>query len=147
MTIFEALRESHEIQRNLVKRVLETSGDSTERHKLFKELKEELSAHELAEDRHFYAPMMGTDVGISLSRHGIAEHHEIDEMIEELEKTDPSSPSWIAQAKKLSEKVHHHLEEEEHGFFQTAGKVLDEKQKTSLATKYRSDYSKAKHAD
>ncbi len=28
-------------------------------------------------------------------------------------------------AKKLSEKVHHHLKEEEHGFFQQAGKILE----------------------
>ena len=144
MNIFEALRESHELQRALSQRVLETSGDTPERQALFKDLREELAAHALAEDRHFYVPLMQHDAGIDLSRHAIAEHHEIDELVEDLEKTDPSSPGWLATAKKLSEKVHHHLKEEEHKFFQMAGKLLTEKQKTALAVSYQADYEEAK---
>ena len=53
MNIFEALRESHEIQRDLSEKLLQTSGDSPERHELFKQLKNELFAHETAEDRYF----------------------------------------------------------------------------------------------
>ena len=44
---------------------------------------------------------MQLDGGVELSRHDIAEHHEMDEMVEGLEETDPSSPSWLAQAKAL----------------------------------------------
>lgn len=51
-----------------------------------------------------------------------------------------SSPAWLATAKKLSEKVHHHLKEEEQKFFQMAGKLLDEKQKQSLAGEYVKEY-------
>lgn len=143
-TIFEALRESHELQRTLALQVLETSGDTPERQALFKELREELAAHARAEDRHFYVPLMQHDTGIDLSRHAIAEHHEIDELVEDLEQADPSSPGWLATAKKLSEKVHHHLEEEEHKFFQMAGKLLTDRQKTALARDYRQDYDAAK---
>ena len=50
----------------------------------------------------------------------------------------------IAMAKKLSEKVHHHLKEEEHGFFQQAGKILDEEQKTVLAVQYKNEYQRYK---
>ena len=111
MNIFEALRESHEIQRDLSEKLLQTSGDSPERHELFKQLKNELFAHETAEDRYFYIPLMMTDSGLSITRHALAEHHEMDEMIEELSETDFSNPGWIAIAKKLSDKVHHHLKE------------------------------------
>ncbi|NAT45615.1 hemerythrin, partial [Pseudomonas syringae pv. actinidiae] len=45
-----------------------------------------------------------------------------------------------ATAKKLSEKVHHHLKEEEQKFFQMAGKLLDDKQKESLAGEYVKEY-------
>lgn len=46
--------------------------------------------------------------------------------------------------KKLTETVHHHLQEEEHGFFQQAGKILDDKQKESLAKQYLAEYQKYK---
>lgn len=47
------------------------------------------------------------------------------------------SPAWLTYAKQLCEKVEHHLEDEEHTFFQLAGKVLSENQKTDLATAYQ----------
>ena len=143
-TIFEALRESHERQRALYSALTETSGDTPERRALFEQLKTELAAHALAEDRHFYAPLMALDAGMDLSRHAIAEHHEMDEMVEALEETEPSSPAWLPLARKLAEKVEHHLQEEEHRFFQMAGKLLTEKQKTTLAASYQADYIEAK---
>lgn len=140
MNIFEALRESHERQRGFAEALVKTSGDSEARVEAYKKLKEELHAHETAEERFFYIPLMAHDAGVDLSRHAISEHHEMDEMIEELDETEMSSPSWLATAKKLSDKVHHHLEEEEHKFFQMAGKILDDAQKESLADQYFKEY-------
>ncbi len=140
MNIFEALRESHERQRNYADILVQTHGDNAERVEAYKQLKAELQAHETAEERFFYIPLMEHDKGIDLSRHAISEHHEMDEMMEELDETEMSSPSWLATAKKLSEKVHHHLKEEEQKFFQMAGKILDEKQKESLAGQYVKEY-------
>ncbi|MDC3739908.1 hemerythrin domain-containing protein [Pseudomonas syringae pv. syringae] len=140
MNIFEALRESHDRQRSYADVLIQTSGDSAEREKAYKQLKEELQAHETAEERFFYIPLMAHDNGVDLSRHAISEHHEMDEMMEELDETEMSSPAWLATAKKLSEKVHHHLKEEEQKFFQMAGKLLDEKQKQSLAGEYVKEY-------
>ena len=121
MNIFEALRESHVIQRNLAERLLQTSGDTPERRELFERLKNELFAHAVAEDRYFYIPLMMTD-----------------------SETEFSNPGWLAIAKKLSETVHHHLQEEEHGFFQQAGKILLDAQKTALAKQYQQEYKKYK---
>ena len=142
--LFEALRESHEQQRALYSALTNTSGDTPERRKLFEQLKTELAAHALAEDRHFYVPLIAHDAGVDLSRHAIAEHHEIDELVESLEETEPSSPAWLPLARKLADKVEHHLKEEEHKFFQMAGKLLTEKQKTALAVSYQADYEEAK---
>lgn len=140
MNIFEALRESHERQRTYAKALIHTSGDTPERVEAYQQLKAELQAHETAEERHFYIPLMEFDNGVDLSRHAIAEHHEMDEMMEELDETEMSSPAWLATAKKLSEKVHHHLKEEEQKFFQMAGKLLDDKQKETLATQYLKEF-------
>ena len=144
MTIFEALRISHDIQRELARTLVATQGDSPERHAVFSQLKQELAVHSVAEERHFYIPLMQQDAGVDLSRHAIAEHHEMDEMVEGLEETDPSSPSWLAQAKALAEKVEHHLKEEERTFFQMAGKLLNDRQKERLAGDYLSAYDEMK---
>src|SRR5690606_37912365 len=113
MTIFEVLRESHDRQRDYADAVIQTSGDSSERSDAYKKLKDELIAHARAEERHFYIPLMKHDNGINASRHGIAEHHEMDELMEQLDETEMSSPAWLPLAKKLKDKVLHHLEEEE----------------------------------
>ena len=143
MLIFEALKESHERQRKLAEILLTTSGNSAERIDTDQQLKTELAAHARAEERFFYSPLMKHDSGVDLSRHGVAEHHEMDELVEILDETDPSSPGWLAAAKKLKEKVFHHLEDEEHTFFQQAGKMLTYQQKQSLANSYEKDYQEA----
>ena len=144
MNIFEALRESHEVQRILAEKLIKTSGDSEERRELFELLKNELFAHAVAEDRYFYIPLMMTDSGLNITRHALSEHHKMDELLEELTDIDFSQSRWLVIAKKLSETVHHHLHEEEHGFFQQAGKILDDKQKDSLAKSYLKEYKKYK---
>ena len=147
MNIFEALRESHNIQKELSEKLVQTSGDSPERQALFDLLKNELFAHAVAEDRYFYIPLMMTDSGLNITRHALSEHHEIDELLEQLTETELSNPGWLSIAKKLADLVHHHLKEEEHGFFQQAGKILSESQKTSLAAQYAKEYKKYKKAD
>ena len=144
MNIFEALRESHEQQRSLSQQLIQTSGHTEERQQLFKQLKNELYAHSVAEDRYLYIPLMFNDVGLDITRHALAEHHEMDELVEKLEETDMSNPGWLAIAKQLSEKVHHHLKEEEHKFFQQAGKILEDAEKEILAKKYLAEYHKYK---
>ncbi|AZN67982.1 hemerythrin domain-containing protein [Acinetobacter haemolyticus] len=144
MNIFEALRESHDKQRSLAKKLVETRGHSEERKELFDLLKNELYAHSVAEDRYLYIPLMFDDGGLDITRHALAEHHEMDELVETLEETDMSSPSWLATAKQLSEKVHHHLKEEEHKFFQQAGKILADAEKEKLGKQYLAEYKKYK---
>lgn len=140
MNIFEALRISHVTQRALADHLLQTAGDSTERASLFKELKRELEAHAAAEERFFYVPLIAHDMTQEPSRHGIAEHHEMDNLVETLASTDFSSPGWLATAKELHQKIYHHLEDEEKGVFQLAGKVLSEAQKLSLAKDYEGEF-------
>lgn len=136
-SIFEALRDDHRTQRTLVDLLVKTHGDSEGRDELFGKLKAELQRHAAAEERCFYKPLMDHDLTQEKARHSIAEHHEIDELIETLEATDPSSPAWKANAEKLHHAVHHHLDEEEQEVFQQAGRVLSEDLKNSLASEYR----------
>ncbi len=138
MNIFESIRKDHDTQRELLDQLVQTTGDTDKRDTIFKKLKKELEVHADAEERHFYKPLISDDMMQDKARHGIAEHHEIDELIEKLEDTDYDSSAWLKYAKDLKEKVEHHLEDEEHSFFQLAGKVFNETQKEDLAKKYRS---------
>nr|WP_321228206.1 hemerythrin domain-containing protein [uncultured Psychroserpens sp.] len=138
MNIFEAIRKDHDIQRELLDKLVETSGDTKERDEIFKSLKLELGIHADAEERHYYKPLIDSDMMQDKARHGIAEHHEIDELVEKLEETDYDSSAWLKIAKDLKHKVEHHLEDEEHKFFQLSGKVLTDKQKLDLAKSYNS---------
>lgn len=144
MEIFEAIRKDHERQRLLMKILVETTGDSESRRDFYEEFKKALQGHAVAEERHFYAPLMDSDKTIDKSRHSIAEHHEIDEYITKLDETDMSSPVWLKTMKQLQELVEHHLAEEEREVFQQAGKVLSTKQKGDLAEDYREEMEEQK---
>lgn len=136
MKIYNAIKKDHDIQRELCDKLKKTSGASEERKNLWEDLKKELQVHAVAEERYFYSPLIETDEMQEDARHGMAEHHEMDELIEELDTTDMSSPHWIATAEKLFEKVEHHLDDEEEDFFPKAKDVYSTTEADNLATEY-----------
>ena len=137
--IYEALRESHEIQRKLCRQLVRIQPDNSRAPEVFRELRIELAAHAAAEERFLYAKILLDDMGLKSSRHALAEHHDIDECVEALAKARGQHDVWPELAKKLSHEVHHHLREEERKFFQVSGKILSDGQKKVLAGKYRKD--------
>lgn len=142
--LYEALRESHALQRSMLRSLLRSKPGTAERISGFKALRVELEAHEAAEERFLYAPILMEDAGLDASRHALHEHHEIDGLVDEVRKLDPAGDAWLAKARELSKQVHHHLREEEKKFFQVSGRILDDAQKARLATKYRRDYARMK---
>ena len=143
-TIYDVLRESHEVQRSLCRKLLRAAPHSERRREIYQELKIELAAHAAAEERFLYAPILMDDMGLDPSRHALAEHHEIDEYVEDLGKAETRGGSWLSKAKKLSDEVHHHLREEEKKFFQVSGKILSDRQKIRLGRQYLQDYARMK---
>jgi hypothetical protein len=141
MNIFQALLVSHRAQRELTARLLASKPATDDSQNVFEELKAELAAHETAEERCFYVPLMQHDQSVDLSRHAIAEHHVMDEMVEHLEKVDPHAAEWQECCRKLCEKIEHHLGEEEQKFFPQAGEVLGEEQKLQLAKDYEAEFT------
>lgn len=137
MNLFDALRTSHELQRSLCRRLtrVKTSG----REPVFLQLKVELEAHAAAEERFLYVPLLMTNPGLSASRHALSEHHEIEELCEDLSVPDKATAEWLETARELSHKVHHHLQEEERKFFQLAGKLISEPAKLTLGRRYLKD--------
>jgi hemerythrin-like domain-containing protein len=142
MDIFQALLQSHERQRALSKRLLSDIGDPGQRKQAFDELRAEMAAHETAEERAFYVPLFEHDDTVDEARHGVAEHHEMDEMVEDLEKAKEGSAEWLENLGKLIQKLEHHLKEEEQKFFPEAKKVLDGKQTQELGALYLQEHDR-----
>ena len=141
ITIYDVLGDSHDKQRKLCHRLTRTRAANAQgRRDTLAELRIELAAHAAAEERYLYAPMLMDDRGLQSARHALAEHHDIDDLVEDLQALDPAGAAWGDAAKALAHKVRHHLKEEESKFFQISGKILTDAQKTSLAGKYRRDY-------
>jgi hemerythrin superfamily protein len=140
--LYALLHESHERQRALLRRLLRSQPGTRERLDLFTETRIELAAHEAAEERYLYVPMLMADAGLDSSRHALHEHHQIDELVEECQKLDHTGDAWLDKVRELSKKVHHHLREEEKKFFQVSGKVLSAAQKARSAKGYPRDFAR-----
>ncbi len=146
-TIFEALRADHDLQRQLIDELVETTGASGARQRLFDRLRSELAAHADHEERQFYVPLMQADMTQEQARHSVAEHKELDDLVAQLEEYDLAASQWLPTAETLRERLLHHLAEEEREVFQLAGKVLTTAQKSALASDYLSSMSEARTHD
>ena len=142
MTIFDDLRASHEIQRALARTMTHARASADNRRAAFLALAHELDAHAAAEERHFYVPLLMDDAGLSVSRHALADHHKAEQLVEQLRGVDPATDRFREISKQLSAEVRDHLDEEEHGTFQLAGKLLSNTRQQELARQYRAEYSK-----
>jgi hypothetical protein len=140
-TLFEALRESHEVQRTLVRRMTGQGSPET-RRAAFLELAYVLDAHATAEERHLYVPLLLDDAGLSVSRHALSDHHEAEKLVDGLRGVDPASDAFGAGAKEISKAVREHLDEEEHGTFQLAGKLLSKTRLTESRRGYLQEYER-----
>jgi Hemerythrin HHE cation binding domain len=142
MTIFDDLRDSHAVQRSLARTMTNGRASTAHRRAAFLALANELDTHATAEERHFYVPLLMDDAGLSVSRHALADHHKIEELVEKLRGVDPATDRFFERARQLSKEVRDHLNEEEHGTFQLAGKLLSKTRQKQLARDYRAEYAK-----
>ena len=141
MTMFEDLRASHEVQRALARTMTHGRAAADTRRAAFLALANELDAHATAEERHLYVPLLMIDAGLRASRHALADHHKAEKVVEQLRGVDPTTEQFAELALDLSAEVRDHLEEEEHGTFQLAGKLLSKAKLRELAAGYRAEYA------
>jgi hemerythrin superfamily protein len=142
-TIYDHLRKSHDLQRSLAS-AMTAARRTSEKEAAFQELAIELEAHAAAEERFLYAPTLLDDQGLSTARHALADHHELEELIEKLRTLDTGGAAWKRRAGELHKQITKHLDEEEHGMFQLTGRLLSESAKKDLARKYAADYERMK---
>ena len=134
--IYERLTEDHNAQRELIKKIEATDGNTDERQKLYTQFREEALAHANAEEQVFYSSMMEEPKGQDKARHSVAEHKEMDDIFEELDKMEFSNPGWMTKFRQLSHALTHHVDEEEEEIFARAKKVLSDKEEKEMVAEF-----------
>lgn len=135
-TIYEELKSDHDKHRKLLAQLEETSGDSEERRSLWHQFYYDVGAHAAAEELTFYSGLIAKSDGQSEGRHSVAEHHELDEMIQELNDMDMSSPGWLTRFKTMKDRYEHHIEEEEEDIFPVAKEVIGSDKTGDIAAEF-----------
>ena len=140
-TIYETLKKDHDRHRELLATIADTQGDSETRRKAWDSFYHDVSAHAAAEEETFYSKLIADEDGQPEARHSVAEHKEIDDMLEELNEIDFSSPAWLPKFKEMRHRYEHHIEEEEQDIFPVAKNVLgkDGNEKFGSAFEKRKD--------
>ena len=140
-TIYETLKKDHDKHRKMLDLIVSTSGDNEMRRDVWDKFYHDVSAHAAAEEETFYSKLIATEEGQPEGRHSVAEHKELDDLMEELNDTDMSSPGWLTKFKQLKERYEHHMEEEENDVFPVAKETVgkDGNEKLGAAFKKRKD--------
>ncbi|TMM49713.1 hemerythrin domain-containing protein [Qipengyuania marisflavi] len=141
--IFARLKKDHDRHRELLDQILATSGESDEREKLFVQLTKELKGHASAEEQALYSTMLRKPPTTDDTRHSVAEHHEIEEALNDLAATDMATGGWLTKFKTFDHDYRHHIDEEEQDHFPEFAKHLDEADMEHM----RSVFEKRKKAE
>jgi hypothetical protein len=124
--IFARLKKDHERHRELLEKIGDTSGESEERKRLLEEFTKEVKGHAAAEEQALYSTMLRKPPTTDETRHSVAEHHEIEEALNDLAATDMSSSAWLTKFKQLDHDYRHHINEEEEDHFPDFAEHLTE---------------------
>jgi hemerythrin superfamily protein len=135
-TIYEEIRKDHQKHRELLDKLAETSGDSEERRTLWSDFYCDAKSHAAAEEETFYAKLMERPHGQDDARHSVAEHKELDDIMEELHSMGFDNPGWLTRFKTLKHDYEHHMEEEENDIFPKAKDVLEDDESPAYAEKF-----------
>lgn len=124
--IFDVLVADHERHRALMVAIDKTHGESEERAALFEEFTREAKAHAAAEEQALYSTVLRKPALTGDGRHSVAEHHEIEEALDDLAATDMASGAWLTKFRALKDRYSHHLKEEEEEYFPKFEKALSD---------------------
>ena len=137
MSIYEEIRKDHDQHRKLLSQIADTSGDSAARNAAWDKFYCDVKSHAAAEEETFYSKLMSKTWGQDAARHSVHEHQQLDDLMEELNGTDMSSPAWLTKFKQLKHDYEHHMDEEENEVFTRAREVVDGAEVEGYGSRFR----------
>jgi hemerythrin-like domain-containing protein len=125
MDALKLLTEDHD----RIKKMLADGEKTTERGEktrteLFEKLKETMVAHESMEEQVLYPTLKAHPKAKDLTLEAYEEHHVVDLIFEELEKTPVTDDDWLAKFTVAKENIEHHIEEEEGEMFKACRQIF-----------------------
>jgi hemerythrin superfamily protein len=127
-------KDHRKVQKILDQLVETTARSSAKRRELLQVLKQELQIHEKVEEKLFY-PRLNKGKEKEQIIEAYEEHHLVDKLLAELEKTDIKDEHWKAKITVLRENLVHHIKEEENEIFPKAHQKLGEKALNEMGEK------------
>lgn len=127
--IFGKLVEDHDRHRALLAMIEDREAGNKDRKRLFEELNRELKSHAAAEEQALWSSVLRNPATTSDGRHAVAEHKQIDDMLDDLAARDMGKKGWLKRFAALKDKYLHHIREEEQEQFVAAEKSLSDSDK------------------
>lgn len=138
MLIYETLKRDHELMRDILHRMEESSeGAIHRRHDLLERLHDELIPHSRAEEKVLYDTLKEIDGTHELTLEFYEEHSTAESVLRELRNINPSDERWLAKLGVLKETLDHHIDEEETRLFAMARQVLAPEEAEMMAEAFR----------
>lgn len=134
--IYKIIKNEHDRHRELLDKIADTSGDTAERRSLWRDFFHDVKAHAAAKEETFYASLISKTWGQDKARHSGTEYKELDDITDDLEKTDFSSSGWLNRFKTLHHDYVHHIDEEEDEVFERAKEVIDDRKADELGPQF-----------
>jgi hemerythrin superfamily protein len=116
----------HEIRRGL------DQPDTPERHRLFKELKQELDLHAAVEDLHVYRVFQQTESTRDDAHEALEAHREIKTLLDQLEAAPAYDHTWVPKFEELQKLVVAHVAAEENWMFRKPEAVMTPQESEEL---------------
>lgn len=138
MSIYDAIKADHDRHRDLLARIADTEGASDARKDAWAEFFRDVKSHAAAEEETFYSKLMSKTWGQDAARHSVEEHAELDDLMEELEGADMSSPGWLNRFNTLRHEYEHHMDEEEDEVFGRAREVIPDDEIAGFGERFKS---------
>ncbi len=126
--IYSAIKADHDEHRDLLARIADTSGASEARKEAWSSFYNDVKSHAAAEEETFYSKLISKTWGQDAARHSVHEHQQLDDLMEELNDMDMSSPGWLQKFKTLEHEYNHHMDEEENEVFTRAREVIPDEE-------------------
>lgn len=135
MSVFDLIKKDHDNMRSLMSQIKDVQSFNNKKS-IFRQIKDELWAHNKIEERVFYEYLKGSEKTWFNSMESINEHHFLNSIVEELDTIDVSSRKWDVKFKVFDELLDHHMDEEEDEIFKNAREVIGSEKSIELGNSF-----------